>query len=44
MPHIAVPATFRHPGHHRQDRLLSIECLNLAFLIDGENKGSVRWG
>jgi hypothetical protein len=30
--------------HHRQDRLLAIECLNLAFLIDAEDKGSVRWG
>jgi hypothetical protein len=44
MPHIAVRATFRHPRHHRQDRLLAIECLDLAFLIDAEDNGSVRWG
>ena len=42
MPHIAVRATFRHARHHRQDRLLAIEGLNLAFLIDAEDKGSVR--
>jgi len=44
MPHIAVRAPFRNTRHHRQDRLLAIECLDLAFLIDAENKGSVRWG
>ncbi|OPY96014.1 hypothetical protein A5906_05375 [Bradyrhizobium sacchari] len=44
MPHIAVRATFRHPSHQRQDRLLAIECLDLACLIDAEDNGSVRWG
>ena len=44
MPHIAVRTTFRHARHHRQDRLLAIECLNLAFLIDAEDERSVRWG
>ncbi|MGY4319322.1 hypothetical protein ACVWW1_008649 [Bradyrhizobium sp. JR3.5] len=44
MPHIAVRATFRYAKHHRQDRLLAIECLNLTFLIDAEDKGSVWWG
>src|SRR5579872_3840614 len=43
MPHIAVRATFRYARHHRQDRLLPIKCLNLAFLIKAEDKGSVRW-
>src|SRR5579871_1220528 len=43
VPHIAVRATFRYARHHRQHRLLTIECLNLALLIDAENKGSVRW-
>ena len=33
-----------HARHHRQDRLLAIECLDLAFLIDAEDYGSVRWG
>ena len=43
-PEDGVPGTLdRHARHHRQDRLLAIECLNLAFLIDAENKGSVRW-
>jgi hypothetical protein len=44
MPHVAVRATFRYARHHWQDRLLAIECLNLAFLIDAEDKGPVRWG
>lgn len=44
MPHIAVRATFRYARHHRQDRLLAIKCLDLAFLIDAEDKGSVRRG
>jgi len=44
MPHIAVRTTFGHARHHRQDWLLAIKCLNLAFLIDAEDKGSVRWG
>lgn len=34
MPHIAVRTTLRYAGHHRQDRLLAIECLNLALFID----------
>jgi hypothetical protein len=44
MPHIAVRATFRYARHHRQDRLLAIECLNLTLLIDAEDKGTGRWG
>src|ERR1700726_3647720 len=44
MPYIAVRATFRYARHHRQDRLLAIKCLDLAFLIDAEEKGSVRRG
>ena len=44
MPNIAVRATFRYAWHHRQDRLLAIKCLDLAFLIDAEDKGSVRRG
>ena len=44
MPHIAVGAAFRYARHHRQDRLLAIKCLDLAFLIDAEDKGSVRRG
>ncbi|MDA9455304.1 hypothetical protein XI00_13885 [Bradyrhizobium sp. CCBAU 21359] len=44
MPHIAVRAPFRCARHHRQDRLLAIQGLDLAFLIDTEDKGSVRWG
>jgi hypothetical protein len=44
MPHIAVRATFRYARHHRQDRLLAIKCLDLVFLIDAEDKGSVRRG
>lgn len=44
MTHVAVRTTFRHARHHWQDWLLAIERLNLAFLIDAEDKGSVRWG
>ena len=43
MPHIAVGAAFRYARHHRQDRLLAIECLDLALLIDTEDEGSVGW-
>src|SRR5690348_4257155 len=34
MPHITVRAPFRYTRHHWQDRLLAIECLYLALLID----------
>jgi hypothetical protein len=44
MPHVAVRATFRYARHHRQDRLLAIHCLTLAFPIDVEDTGSVRRG
>jgi len=39
MPHIAVGTTFWYARHHRQYRLLAIECLDLALLIDAEDKG-----
>ena len=42
MPHIAACATLRCAGHHWQDRLLAIHCLNLTFLIDAADKGSGR--
>jgi hypothetical protein len=38
MPHIAVRAPFRYARHHRQDRLLPIECRDLAFLIDAKGR------
>src|SRR5262249_34920671 len=44
MPHVAVRATLRYTRHHRQDRLLAIECLDLTFLIDAEDEGSVGRG
>src|SRR4029450_13198908 len=44
MSHVAVRATFRYARHHRQDRLLAIKCLDLAFLIEAEDKGSVPRG
>ncbi|KRQ89839.1 hypothetical protein CQ10_37570 [Bradyrhizobium valentinum] len=34
-------ATFRHTRHHRQNRLLAIECLDLTLLIGAEDKGPV---
>src|SRR5262245_9420100 len=44
MAHVAVGATFGYPRHHRQDRLLAVEGLDLALLIDAEDKGSVGRG
>src|SRR5215510_13925242 len=44
MPHIAVRATFGYARHHWQDRLLAIECLDLALLINAEDESSVRRG
>src|SRR6185437_6788360 len=46
VPHVAVRATFGYTRHHRQDRLLAIECLDLALLIDAEDDGAVgrRYG
>jgi hypothetical protein len=44
MLHVAVRATFGYARHHRQDRLLAIECLDLALLIDAEDEGSVGRG
>ncbi len=44
MPHVAVCATFGYARHHRQDRLLAIECLDLALLIDAEDESSVGRG
>ena len=37
-------ADVRAARHHRQDRLLAIECLDLALLVDAEDEGSVRRG
>jgi hypothetical protein len=31
MPHIAMRTTFQHARHHRQDRLLAIECLKVGI-------------
>ena len=44
VPHIAVRATFGYARHHRQHRLLAIEGLDLALLIDAEDEGPVGWG
>jgi len=44
MPHVAVRAMFGHARHHRQDRLLPIECLDLALLIDAEDESSIGRG
>src|SRR5215813_6923028 len=43
VPHVAVRATFGYARHHRQHRLLAIECLDLALLVDTEDKGPVWW-
>ena len=42
--YVAVRATFRYTGHHRQDRLLAIKCLDLALLIDAEDEGPIGRG
>src|SRR5215475_4343693 len=44
MAHVAVRATFRYARHYRQDRLLAIERLDLALLVDAENEGAVGRG
>lgn len=44
VPNVAVRATFGYARHHRQDRLLAIECLYLTLFINAEDNGSVRWG
>jgi len=38
MPHVAVRATFRYARHHRQDRLLAIEGLDLAHMGNSQVK------
>ena len=37
-------STFGNARHHRQDRLLAIECLDLALLINAEDESSVGRG
>ena len=44
MPHVAMRATFGYARHHRQDRLLAIEGLDLALLVNAEDEGSVWRG
>lgn len=41
MADIAVRATLGHAGHHRQDRLLAIERLDLALLVHAEHQRAV---
>ena len=41
MPHVAVRETFGYARYHRQDRLLAIECLDLALLIDAEDESAI---
>ena len=41
---IVVGAPLRDAGHHRQDRLLAIQRLDLALLVDAEDERPVRRG
>lgn len=41
VPHVVVRPAFGDAGHHRQDRLFTIQGLDLAFLVDAENKRAV---
>src|SRR6516164_7264166 len=41
MAQVAVRTTFGYARRHWQDRLLAIECLDLALLIDAEDEGAV---
>ncbi len=43
VPDVAMGSTFGHAGHHRQDRLFAVECLDLALLVDAEHERSVGW-
>ena len=42
MPHVAVRATFRYARHHRQDRLLAVQGLDLAHRGICESSFSVQ--
>ena len=41
VPHVVVRAAFGNARHHRQDRLFAVQGLDLAFLVDAENKRPV---
>jgi hypothetical protein len=41
VPHVTVRPAFGYAGHHRQDRLLPIQRLDLAFLVNAKDKRSV---
>jgi hypothetical protein len=41
VPHVIVRPAFGDARHHRQDRLLPIERLDLAFLVDAKDKRPV---
>src|SRR4029077_1383205 len=43
VPHVTVRPAFGHARHHRQDRLLAIERLDLAFLVNAKDKDPVGW-
>src|SRR5215467_14330567 len=38
VPHAVVRPPFRDAWHHRQDRLLAVQGLDLAFLVDAEKR------
>jgi hypothetical protein len=42
VPHVVVRAAFGNARHHRQDGLFAVQGLDLAFLVDAENKRPVR--
>ena len=43
VPYVIVRPTFGDARHHRQDRLFAVQGLDLAFLVDAENKRPVGW-
>src|SRR5215510_4119720 len=43
VPYVIVRPTFGDARHHRQVRLFAVQGLDLAFLVDAENKRPVGW-
>jgi len=41
VPHVVVRPPFGDARHHRQDRLFAVQGLDLAFLVEAENKRPV---
>ena len=43
MTNVGMGPAFWNAGHHRQDRLFAVECLNLALLVNAQNQRAIGW-